>query len=490
MASTVPGQRQIIDVGNFDLLVSQVDHYRSLEIANPVEIPRDFVELEAQLKQESDVLSSYEYNHNFIIPLIKHLNTRADAEEELSNRMEKTYISGTSTDFYSETSDYLFTDSVFLSSTRSDESDTSTTLGWRKGKSLFEIKLTDIEEDAIKAALLYIKVFSKRETSTVCRTTFVAQKMIINLYQDFIDCEISHEVQFCKQPPIAPLLSWGNGPATWTEAHTKSIGLKNVAIVNLPIGNSQGGIFAWTTLAHEVSGHDLLMAADLINELYQNVRDSLRSKGISQDTTNYWVSKVERIDEIASDILGVLNLGPAAAIGLIGYLKGLSPNKKLRPNGPKEDEHPADVLRGIAVANAVDRLAIQNRTQWSSLFYEKVVEDFPSTVNLDGKDISDQEAMRSAEIVSHAILNSFLPVLNGKSLRMVRTWGVKDQQVTEQIGACLSNKTLAGVPAYCKKSIDKQYAKHIIAAATIESLKMHADPQVIFSNMIKLLERA
>lgn len=336
MASTVSGQRQIIDVGNFDLLVSQVDYYRSLEIANPVEIPQQFVVLEKQLQEAAEAVLLYE--ENFVLPLIKHLNSRADKiqEEELSNKTQATHLYRTSHLYFSETSEAFSTDSDFFSSTSTsfDHFSIGTFLEWKvdRYKQVFKMKLTEMEQDAIKAALLHGRT-CKGETSTICRTTFVAQKMIINLYQDFIDCETSHEVQFCKQPPIAPLLSWGNGPATWTEAHTKSIGLKNVAIVNLPIGNSQGGIFAWTTLAHEVSGHDLLMAADLIDELHRNVEGSLRSKGISQDTTNYWVSNVGRVDEIASDILGVLNSGPAAAIGLIGYLKGLSPDKKLRANG-------------------------------------------------------------------------------------------------------------------------------------------------------------
>lgn len=480
MTSEVYGQIQNIDIGNFNQLVSEVGEYRNLEIANPVKIPIKFVELEDQLKLAGENLPSIEYNgytQNFIFPLIKHLNDRADEiqDEELSNKTQAMHLHNTSFSLFPGTSETF---------------SPKTILEWniKSSHQVFRMELTEMEEDAIKAALLHGIACSRGETSTICRTTFAAQRMIINLYQDFIDCEKSQGVQFCEQPPLPPLLSWGNGPATWTEKHTESIGLKNVAIVNLPIENSQRDILAWTTLAHEVSGHDLLRAANLLDELYQNVKDSLRAKGISEDATDYWVNNVGRIDEIASDILGVLNLGPAAAIGLIGYLKGLSPGLRLRSDGPLEDEHPADVLRGIVVANAVDRLAIENRAQWSSLLYKEVLKDCPKILKLDGKNISDQEAMRSAEIVSHTILNSFLTGLNRKSLRSVRIWNMRDQQAAKEFGACLSGSAI--VPEYCKPPIGKQYAKHIIAAAAIESLKSKADHPTIFSNMVTLLSES
>lgn len=496
MSSIAP--RQIPDIGNFQNLINDVAIYNSSALQSPVEIPRKFVELEKQLKQAGKVLSSSSYTENFVLPLIKHLNERADKEEKkLSDRMKKMYISGTSSDFYSETSAFSLTDSDFFSSTTSDKPISRVILTWsREGSSnKFEMELDKMEQDAIKAVLLHGKACSSSGTAEICKTTVTAQMAIIRLYNDFINCEHDRHVQFCQQSPSAPLLSWGNGPATWTEEHTRTIGLKNVAIVNLPIGNSEGGIFAWTTLAHEVSGHDLLAAANLIDELYKNVGNSLASRGISLDVVNYWTSKRGRIDEIASDILGVINLGPAAAIGLVGYLKGLSPDQKLRFNGPVNDDHPADILRGVVVATTTNQLAIQNRARWANLIYREVLNDWPkiglselSSISLDTKNISCQEAMRSAEIVADSILNDPLENLDGMSLRQVRVWDMYDQRIADRIGEYLSG--LKEPPEYCSVAkIERKYAKHIIAAATIESLKDGADSKRIFSRMITLLKR-
>lgn len=84
-----------------------------------------------------------------------------------------------------------------------------------------------------------------------------------------------------------------------------------------------------------------------MQELSEKVHTALASQNIGHGLPDYWAS---RIDETASDVLGVLNLGPAAAIGLIGYFRGIraaiSGDARLQNNGSSNDPHPADILRG------------------------------------------------------------------------------------------------------------------------------------------------
>lgn len=293
--------------------------------------------------------------------------------------------------------------------------------------------------------------------------------------------------------------------------------LRNISVVQLPIGNYQGGIFAWTALAHEVSEHDLLSTAELINQIKDNVLSALRSRGLFEDhTVNYWTRTVtdekgrlvgSRIEEISSDVAGILNLGPAAAIGLIGYLKGSSSNNyKLQSIGYHEDPHAADILRGVVAVEVVRQLRLDNAGRWAEQIEQIVLEDWPKSrslspdcghvykpIALDNNAVDFNTACKSAKAVANAILNAPLLKLGGKSLRQIRVWDMQDQTITEEIGASLSTPQLQGIPSCCQvndqSKIEDKHAKHIVAAATIESLKANADSETIFQNMITLLEK-
>ncbi|MGE0630763.1 MAG: hypothetical protein AB7O96_00005 [Pseudobdellovibrionaceae bacterium] len=505
MAVTVSGQRQIIDIGNFQTLVAEESRLAATQSVHknptfPFKYLRDVIKALESIKQTA----SSSHLESLVDSLVVHLNLRADKiESSINQGMQKLYASSTSSYHYSESSIGFTTED--FSSTSSDEFTNGTILSWNteiKGiPTEFEMELSEMEIDAINAVLIHGSLCNEN----LCKITHLAQKLVNSLYLDFIDCEkkVHEGIPFCQIPPEPPLLILGEGPATWTIKHTGTIGLRNVAIVNFPVVNARGGIFAWTTLGHEVSGHDLLSSATLIDQIKNNVFFALSHHNLPKKLVQYWTREVydnkgryvgTRIDEIASDLVGVLNLGPAAAVGILGYLKGIFKTQFWAP-GEKNDPHPAHILRGVVVAKAVKQLVLQNRREWSQVIDEEVLKDWEkqqreySDILLDGISFKANEAYLTAKLVADSILNDPLENLGGMSLRQVRVWDVKDQQITEEIGVCLSNKKLAGTPEYCKKSIDKHHAKHIIAAATIESLKTNADHEVIFSNMIKLLER-
>ncbi len=155
------------------------------------------------------------------------------------------------------------------------------------------------------------------------KATDAFQEVISDLYDGFLSAADRQGVKEPDYEKIAPLVKWGNpdsGPYTWPADATRSFGL-DVAIVNLPPANARRGLCAYAALGHESGGHDILHADEgLLRELGQRVRAALVAAKLPADLATYWSS---RIDETASDVLGVLNLGPAAAVGLIAYFRGI-----------------------------------------------------------------------------------------------------------------------------------------------------------------------
>ena len=151
-----------------------------------------------------------------------------------------------------------------------------------------------------------------------------SRKLISDLYDGFLSAEDRRGVKTPDFEVIAPLVKWGSpdsGPYTWPVDATRTFGL-TVGVVNLPPSNARLGLCAWAALGHECGGHDILHAdRGLLSELDDRVGAALVKAKLGTRMANYWSS---RIDETASDVLGVLNLGPAAGIGLIAYFRGIN----------------------------------------------------------------------------------------------------------------------------------------------------------------------
>ncbi|HET7344498.1 MAG TPA: hypothetical protein VFJ05_01335 [Nitrososphaeraceae archaeon] len=114
-------------------------------------------------------------------------------------------------------------------------------------------------------------------------------------------------------------------------------------------------------IGHETGGHDILHAyRGMLDEIGSKVAAKLleaendpalkgyavvngRQQTVARFAAKYWK---EKIDETASDVCGILNIGPAAGISLAALLINL-PGRggKLVTVGPSEDVHPLDGLR-------------------------------------------------------------------------------------------------------------------------------------------------
>jgi hypothetical protein len=312
------------------------------------------------------------------------------------------------------------------------------------------------------------------------------QEVVSDLYDGFLSAEDRRGVKTPDKGVIPPLVKWGNpdfGPYTWPVDAAINFGV-NAGIVNLPPANAKRGLLAWAALGHETAGHDILQAdTGLRQELAWAVREALQEQKIGQGLPEYWSS---RIDETASDVLGILNMGPAAGIGIIGYFRGLNAaytgKPKLRNDGPESDPHPADILRGYLAAATVDLLSFSGDGNWSKIIEAETDKDLLK-IRLQGVVVSAEAARRSAEIVASTLVRSKMESLEYHSLGEIQDWRNYDELVVNKLIPLLTSA--AKLPARYASGI---YAAHVVAAAVTAGISRGADIPQIFERMLGVLK--
>jgi len=311
------------------------------------------------------------------------------------------------------------------------------------------------------------------------------EQVVSDLYDGFLSAEDRRGINPPDNRTTPPLGKWGRpdfGPFTWPVDATETFGA-HAAVVNLPPANARRGLLAWSALGHETAGHDILHADNgLQDELAEAVRKALA--GLGGNLSEYWSS---RIDETSADVMGILNMGPAAGIGLVGYFRGLNKastgQAKLRNNGPSGDPHPADIVRGFLAAETVALLSFSQAAAWSKLISNETSKDV-STISLAGRVISVDKARESARLVANAIANSKARSLEEHSLSEIQTWQDKDESIVTAVRAALV--TTGDIPDLGQ---DRVFAAHIVAAAVVEALANGQDLPLIFDRMIAILVR-
>lgn len=318
------------------------------------------------------------------------------------------------------------------------------------------------------------------------QATDAFQEVVSDLYDGFLSMADRLGVNPPDHSTVAPLVKWGNpdfGPYTWTISATESIGL-GTGIVSLPPANARRGMLAWSAVGHETAGHDILHADDgLAQELAVSVFNSLNSANVGNVLPAYWSS---RIDETASDVLGILNMGPAAGIGLIGYFRGLNAAftgvAKLRNDGPAGDSHPADILRGYLAAATVRLLEFDQAGQWADLIEQETAADL-GTISVTGRTITAAQAKQSAEIVATTIAGMKLQSLEQHSLGEIQNWRNHDEEINQHLRGLLSRAE--SLP----KSLESgMYGAHVVAAGVTAALAGDGPLQVIFDRAKSLLK--
>lgn len=313
------------------------------------------------------------------------------------------------------------------------------------------------------------------------------QEVVSDLYDGFLSAADRVGVKPPDLSVIPALVKWGSpesGPYTWPVDATSVFDLQ-AAIVSLPPIHANAGVLSWPSLPHEVCGHDILHAdIGLLEELSQTVWNELNRANVGHNLPDYWAS---RIDETASDVLGVLNAGPAAAIGLVGYFRGMNAaftgKAALRNIGPTDDPHPADILRGYLGAYATGLLEFSGAQEWQRVILAEADKDLAS-IRLENRAVDANAARESARIVAETIMKTKLRSLEHTSLSQIQNWRDRDEQITLALRSLLQT-TGTPLPTLYR---DGFYAAHVIAAAVTEALSKNANPEIVFQRMVTLLK--
>jgi hypothetical protein len=312
------------------------------------------------------------------------------------------------------------------------------------------------------------------------------EEVVADLYDGFLSAQDRSGIKMPDRAILPPMVKWGNpdsGPYTWPIDATTSFDLQT-AIVNMPPANARKGLVAWAALGHETCGHDILHADHgLQAEMAKNLKDAL--KGMPADLPNYWA---ERIDETSSDVMGILNTGAAAAIGLIAYFRGLSAafggNGKLRSDGPADDPHPTDLLRGYLGAATVRLLSFDQAGAWADAVEAETDKDLgTNNITVAGQVIRVADAKKSAQLVAETLVKKPTQVLHNHSLIDIQDWRNADEGIVSRIRPLLS--TNAPISSGIMQGA---FAAHVVSAAVVAALANDAAIAILFSRMIQLLK--
>jgi hypothetical protein len=265
--------------------------------------------------------------------------------------------------------------------------------------------------------------------------------------------------------------------------------------VSLPPAIAHGVLVAWSSLAHETAGHDIAHADDgLVPEMQAAVANAIRkdtkikSAAMKNLLATYWSNCM---DETSADVMGILNMGPAPAIGMIpffrSFLHQVGRPAKLRNTGPGEDPHPADILRVMLGASAVRGLSFAGSGAWADAILAEGLKDLTSIkLSTTGPlvTIDKASAQRSADIAAATLMNFKFNALGGHSLREIQDWKDADEQVVANIRGVFNGTSTA-----TSAVMQGAYAAHVVAAAVYESMMVVQPIAPLFTKMIALLKQ-
>jgi hypothetical protein len=226
--------------------------------------------------------------------------------------------------------------------------------------------------------------------------------VVSNLYRSFTSERKRRSIDVpivTETVPLAFFQSHGDdGPYTLTsEMMQRELGT-TTSVVSLPQSYRDHPII-WSSLTHEVCGHDIVHADEqLVPELVEGIRALFCPQGFDPDPDarlggdelnaliwSYW------IDEAVADVYGILNMGPTFAFNLSAFLYafissfnggGASARGSLRTSTGKGedgrmDNHPTDILR-LHLAIGV----IESLTQLSSGTKKQYIDDIKAVANV------------------------------------------------------------------------------------------------------------
>jgi hypothetical protein len=297
------------------------------------------------------------------------------------------------------------------------------------------------------------------------------EAVISDFYRSFLSKERRANVGVPLIEQLPPLATFAHlpdqGPFTITSDQTERNFQASVGVVSLPSSYRDHPIL-WAALAHETGGHDVTHAdPGLLDELSQAVADRLTDQMLGQ-LWGYW------IDEAASDVYGLLNVGPAFVFNLAAFFTTLEHQRSQGrlPLGPLStrsfvdrrnqlDVHPTDILRvhlALGVIESLHGLSITRRGEYSDAAKQlaQVAAAGADTVDFVGLDENRQPVLlqsfplatmqETARQVGTIIADAKLDTLGGHSIQEIETWDDQDESTAQSIAtALLASQSVAGI---------------------------------------------
>ncbi|MEM9454897.1 MAG: hypothetical protein AAGF11_12010 [Myxococcota bacterium] len=301
--------------------------------------------------------------------------------------------------------------------------------------------------------------------------TASAQELISDIYDGFLSAEDRRGFSVPDLVVVPPLIAWERiprGPAFFERDRLSGV---DVGVVAMPITFALDGRWAWPLIAHEVGGHEVLLAnRALLPELALRVRHGLDRSGL-RELADYWAG---RVHEAAADILGVLNIGPVLGLSLVAYLCALHGIgggplvPRVVDEGSAPAHYPVDILRAWAVSEAIGALRFTGARAWRARLQDALWPHMRQGVWLEGRWHAPRRAVDSAACLAAEVAQTPLVSLGNRAFEEIQNWYDSDEARSEQLAGWLrsADPRLPPIDPGC-------YAAHGMAASILAEL--HAD---------------
>lgn len=322
------------------------------------------------------------------------------------------------------------------------------------------------------------------------------QEVVSDLYDGFLSAADRGGVKPPDYGVAPPLIKWGQpyaGPYAWTAPATALYGC-GAGVVNMPPAFAENGLAAWAALGHETAGHQILhadkglrkeLAGTVFTAISGSKKIDLKDTEARENLAHYWAN---RIDETASDIMGVVNMGPAAALGLIAYFRGLSHASGgtggLSAYGPAEAPHPPPLARAFVMAETLGICEFSAKNEWKQAIYAETQTDLPvKGFTLAGVSYDVAAVRAAAAHVASAILSTKMRALENHAIGEIQNWRDDDESIAQHLALCC----ILGHSTPQQSAFSGIFAAHAVAAALIAAL-ISANPGQAQRRMITLIE--
>jgi hypothetical protein len=183
-------------------------------------------------------------------------------------------------------------------------------------------------------------------------------------------------------------------------------------------------------------------------------------------------------------------MGPAAAVGLIGYFRAMngawSGTPRLRSEGAAEDPHPADLARAYLAAETVRLLSFEGAGAWADRLIAEADRDL-GRITLGEVAVTVGVAKASAAAVARAIVDTPLAALEGHALGQIQDWTDRDEAIAGELRRALEGRGAAAASPTVGAYAAGAYAAHAVAAGVYAAASGAASPAIVQGRMVDLL---